>query len=91
MGLAAHHLTVASTCKTISSQHLETVKKFFEDAVDNITDTIDENLKGDAPKQTSIEATIAKHNDRVSKPQRAWKARIDNYRPRYLPVDLRTK
>ncbi len=35
MGLDAHFLTVASTCKKISSENLETVKKFFEDAVDN--------------------------------------------------------
>ncbi len=35
MGLAAHPLTVASTCKKISSEHLKTVKKFFEDAVDH--------------------------------------------------------
>ncbi len=35
MGLDAHFLTVASTCKKISSENLETVKKFFEDAVEN--------------------------------------------------------
>ncbi len=63
----------------------------FEDAIDNITDTIDENLKGDVPKQSHMEAAISKHLDRVTKPQRAWKSRIDNHRPRYIPVDLPRK
>ena len=35
MGLAAHPFTVASTCKKISSEHLETVKQFFDDAIEN--------------------------------------------------------
>ena len=35
MGLAAHPFTVASTCKKISSAHLETVKQFFDNAVEN--------------------------------------------------------
>ena len=65
----------------------------FEDAVDNIADTIDECLKPPSQQEqkTALQTTIAKHKDRISKPQRHWKSRIDNYRPRYVPVDLKTK
>ncbi len=35
MGLVAHPLTVAPTCKKISSKHLKTVEKFFEDVVND--------------------------------------------------------
>jgi ribonuclease D len=65
----------------------------FEDSVDNICDTIDDFLKPPSKeeKQSHIQKTIAHHKDRISKPQRAWKSRIDNYRPRYVPIDLKTK
>ena len=35
VGLAAHPVTVAAMCKTISPQHLVSVKKVFEDALEN--------------------------------------------------------
>ena len=35
MGLAAHPVAVASMCKKLSSEHLFSVKKFFDNAVEN--------------------------------------------------------